>query len=41
MKLDTTKYNPVLKDNEMYQFQKILSFLKYSQKGSYNPKDFC
>jgi hypothetical protein len=41
MRLDCTNYNPVLKENEMYQFQKVLSFLRYSNKGSYNPREFC
>ncbi len=25
----------------MFQLQKLFAFLKYSQKTSYNPKDFC
>ncbi len=39
--IDSMAYKELPEGNEIYQFQKLLTFLKYGNKRSYTTRPFC
>lgn len=41
IKVDSIAYRDTLETNEIYQLQKLLTYMKYGNKKSYSTKQFC